>query len=139
MKAKLLAMALAFSAGGACANELNLSVGFNANIATVTLTGTVVSGVDSGGLFGPTGANLAGDPFSLVYVFDTSLGSPDHSAGRTGVDGGTIFTPGFLQVQPPPTKSLTSPSLGAIFSVNGNSKYIGGNFEGYLAWGAYQL
>lgn len=126
-----ITLMIALASEKASANIVSVSAGFNSNIATVTVLGTVYSGTDAGGYFGSAGADLAGDPFSLIYVFDTSLGSPDRSAGRTGVAGGAIYS----VLEPPRNVSQTSPSLGALFSINGNTKYIGGNFQGYLAWG----
>ena len=55
----------ALLAGPASANITNLSVGVAGNIVTVAWTGTVLSGSDNGGFFGPAGADLTGDPFSL--------------------------------------------------------------------------
>jgi hypothetical protein len=45
-----------------------------ANQVTATITGTVRSGTDVTGVFVRAGANLAGYPFSLVYIFDDSKG-----------------------------------------------------------------
>ena len=56
-------------------------------------------------------------------MFDISLGTlAEDQPGRFGVSGGP-----YLDL---PT---TSPSLGAIFTINGNPIYIGGNFIGSLA------
>ncbi len=41
---------------------------------TVAITGTVSSGTDTTGVFVGAGANLAGYPFSLVYIFDSTKG-----------------------------------------------------------------
>jgi hypothetical protein len=97
-------------------------VGFNGNIATLSVVGTVSSGVDTGGLFGPAGADLTGRPYSLVFVFDTSLGGPTESPYPNGVVGSL-------------NSGITSPSLGATFSIGGTSRNIGGNYLGFLAWG----
>jgi hypothetical protein len=43
-----------------------------ADIVTETYTGTA-SGSDAAGLFGTPGANITGNAFTAVYVFDTNL------------------------------------------------------------------
>jgi hypothetical protein len=85
--------AMTFAIGNASANIVSVSVGVTANIETVTVLGTVASGIDNGGYFGPVGANLAGGSFSLVFVFDTSKGNlheaqPGRHVGRRGEDDG---------------------------------------------------
>lgn len=94
----------------ATAGIISVSVGVSSNIETVTVLGTVYSGVDKGGYFGPAGADLEGDPFSLVFVFDTSNGN----------FGGSFF-------------GTPSPSLGAIFAINGKPMFIGGNYIASLS------
>ncbi|MEH3122969.1 MAG: PEPxxWA-CTERM sorting domain-containing protein [Sphingomonas phyllosphaerae] len=42
---------------------------------TVTVTGTVMSGIDAGGQFGMAGASLAGQPFSAIFTIDQATGS----------------------------------------------------------------
>lgn len=42
---------------------------------TVTVTGSVMSGVDAGGQFGVAGASLAGRPFSAIFTIDQATGS----------------------------------------------------------------
>lgn len=44
-------------------------------IVTVTITGTVASGRDVAGIFGRSGADLAGKPFTIVYTFDDKKGA----------------------------------------------------------------
>jgi hypothetical protein len=58
----------------ATADIFNVSVSVSGNIITVVWTGSVISGADNAGLFGPAGANLAGTNVSIVYAFDTSQG-----------------------------------------------------------------
>lgn len=54
---------------------------------TVTATGTVASGEDEGGLFGPGDANIVGDPFTLVFTVDTANGASFTSASPFGAIG----------------------------------------------------
>lgn len=42
---------------------------------TVTVTGSVMSGIDAGGQFGMAGASLAGRPFSAIFTIDQAAGS----------------------------------------------------------------
>jgi hypothetical protein len=108
------AFALALFAGPASADIVNLSVGVAGNIVTVTWTGTVLSGSDNGGFFGPSGVDLTGDPFSLVYVFDISHGLLEEAQpGRFVVSGGGAV-------------------IGALFTINSQTIFIGGNFDGFL-------
>ncbi|GAB2176014.1 hypothetical protein [Dongia sp. agr-C8] len=55
---------------------LLLAIASQASAATITatFTGTVKTGLDSTGVFGTPGANLAGAAYSLVYAVDTALG-----------------------------------------------------------------
>jgi hypothetical protein len=45
-----------------------------AEIVDVIVSGTVMRGVDSTGVFGSKGANLAGSTFNAVFSYDLSLG-----------------------------------------------------------------
>jgi hypothetical protein len=82
----------------------------------------VQSGPDNGGIFGPTGADLTGSPFSIICAFDTSRGLLEEAQpGRFIVSGGgAAGRPG------------NSPSLGAIVTINGQTTFIGGDFLGSL-------
>jgi hypothetical protein len=57
-----------------------LSTGFRdspparAEVVDVIVSGTVMSGVDSTGVFGSMGVNLAGSTFIAVFSYDPSLG-----------------------------------------------------------------
>jgi hypothetical protein len=114
--------ALALPAAPASANVINVSLDVTANITTVTWTGTVGSGFDNGGIFGPVGADLTGAAFSTVYTFDISLGYlQEAQPGRFVVSGGAAEgRPG------------QSPSLGATVTINGQNAFVGGNFDGSL-------
>jgi hypothetical protein len=46
----------------------------HATALTLTTSGTILSGTDTGGAFGPAGANLAGQGYTLTLAFD-SLGA----------------------------------------------------------------
>jgi hypothetical protein len=62
----------------------------SADIVTVTVTGEIKSGIDLGGIFGPAGTDMTGDPYSIVYTINTS--SAPHSLDvppiQYGVEGG---------------------------------------------------
>lgn len=94
-----------------------------AAIVTATYTGTVVSGFDTAGLFGPKGQDLAGAAYTAVYTTDTvvpnsvSLEDPNNS----GIAGGREFRPG-----------TTSPSSAKI-TIRGKSLYISGRTMGLVA------
>jgi hypothetical protein len=46
-----------------------------ASQVVITVTGTVASGDDLSGVFGPPNGNLTGDTFTLVFTFDDTLGT----------------------------------------------------------------
>src|SRR5690348_4161605 len=54
--------------------SLGLAAPASAAIITTTYKGTVSTGVDTPGVFGTAGANLAGDEYKLVYTIDTGVG-----------------------------------------------------------------
>lgn len=54
---------------------LTMAVPAAAAPTTVTVTGTVMSGIDAGGQFGMAGASLAGRPFSAIFTIDQAAGS----------------------------------------------------------------
>jgi hypothetical protein len=76
---------------------------------SVTYTGTVSTGFDNVGKFGTANTDLTGVDFSLVYLFDTSLGQFTNSAGHQDLYGGS----GFL--------TPTTPLLSAALTINGNT------------------
>ena len=59
---------------GALAGAALWTAPAQANIVDITVSGTVVSGTDVSGTFGPPGGSLAGDPFSVVFQFNTDIG-----------------------------------------------------------------
>jgi hypothetical protein len=114
MKSKV---GLALAATGLCLAFANPA---SANIVTLTVTGTVTSGFDSGDLFGVGGGSLSGDAFKVVYTFDTTCGgscsNPTISAVENEVSGGA-------------SQSSPSPSLGAVLTINGHSvSFTGADF-----------
>lgn len=70
----------------------------------------MASGSDQTATFGPPGANLAGDPYSVLYVFDTTKGL----TGKNYAQGGSYFGLG-----------VGLPALSAVFAINGISSSIG--------------
>ena len=118
----VLASAMAiFATTPSTADIINVSEEVVGPVAAVTWTGTVNSGFDNGGFFGPVGANLTGESFSLVYIFVPSLGIREEPfPGFVHFRGGLAW-PG-----------STSPSLGAVLTINGQNKFIGENLVGVL-------
>ncbi|MFY9655195.1 MAG: hypothetical protein WAK01_01210 [Methylocystis sp.] len=105
-----------FGAAGFAALLLGASSA-QADIVAVTYAGTVVSGFDQTGLFGPANGNLAGDSYKVVYLFNTSLGQTTSSPTENSASGGTSF--------PAPT-----PSIKTTVTINGVS--ISSNLNGYF-------
>jgi hypothetical protein len=87
---------------------------------TVTITGTVTSGIDEGGFFGASNTNLAGSAYTLSYLFDTSLGVRTTSPSWDYLVGQSPFS--------------QSPSLGATFTIGSSNLFFSGNFSGTI-WG----
>ena len=52
---------------------LSPATGLYASIITETVSGTIGSGIDNAGIFGPQGANLAGDAATVTYMFNPSV------------------------------------------------------------------
>jgi hypothetical protein len=90
-----------------------------ATVVDVNITGTVETGSDASGVFGVAGASLAGDDFSIAYVFDTSLASP--SSTNTNVFGGSIFSP-----------PINSPVVSSSITINGITLNLNGNGYGQM-------
>jgi hypothetical protein len=76
----------------------------SATIVDVSYTGTVLSGSDGSGIFGPAGVDLTGATFSTTYVFDDTLG---HFLSPGELFGGPAF--GFP----------TSPALSVSITIDG--------------------
>lgn len=99
----------------------------HAAVVLQTYSGTVTSGNDFAGLFGPPLTDLAGKPFVAVFEVDTSLGSFS--------SGPTAFPPGGSFVQLAGGSSPSDPFLGsptpvirATLSIDGSSpvEIVGG-------------
>jgi hypothetical protein len=89
-----------------------------ATIVYVTYTGTVSRGIDPGNVFG-LGANLNGQSYSVLYVFDTGSFADNHPT-ENFVFGGTNF-------------GTLSPLVGAaIITIGGVNIDIGGNAVGEI-------
>ena len=99
-----------------------------ADTVTATLTGSVASGADGyGNVFTSTGVytSLAGLPFTLVFTFDTSLGTPMFAyCGNTPV---------FSQ------SSGTDTSPTAVLTIGGRPFTIGGGGLGQVSGSWYAL
>ncbi len=77
----------------------------HAAVILQTYSGTVTSGNDFAGLFGPPLADLSGKPFVAVFEIDTSLGNFS--------SGPTVFPPGGSFVQRAGGRSSSDPYLGS--------------------------
>jgi hypothetical protein len=70
----------------------------------------------AGGLFASPGTLLTGDPFTMVFVFNTSLGTTKTtSTPSTDLFGGTNY-------------GVKSPALGVVVTINGRSAGICGKY-----------
>lgn len=78
-----------------------------AEIVTLTYSGTVASGIDQLGAFGAAGADLAGKTFSATAAFDDTIGL---RVDGLSANGGSNFG------QPDPTVSFTLEIGGAILA-----------------------
>jgi hypothetical protein len=79
----------------------------SAEIVSVTYWGTVTSGYDQTGVFGPAGTDLIGDSYVAHYVFDTTEGITYSNSIGSGVTGGSW-------------SGVASPSVSASVTINGH-------------------
>src|SRR6202158_901486 len=91
----------------------------SAAIMDVTYTGTVSSGIDTLGIFGAAGANLAGSSWVATYTFDTSLGHSYSSSNYNEIYGGSFY-------------NNTSPVLSSMVTINGVGQAVGGSYAGVV-------
>jgi hypothetical protein len=91
----------------------------SAAIIDATYTGTVSSGIDTLGLFGAAGANLAGSSWVVTYTYDTSLGYSKSSPYENYVYGGINY-------------GNTSPVLSSMITINGVGKAVDASYYGYI-------
>ena len=101
MKTKLL--------GAFAALALSVASPALADIIHVTYAGTVSTGSDVTGVFGPPSTALDGDAFALTYTFDTAKGIFT-SGFNSSLAGGPGFGPGIY----------SSPGT-AVLTINGHS------------------
>ena len=99
----------------------------HAQVVLQTYSGTVTSGSDFAGLFGPPATDLTGKPFVAVFEVDTSLGNLS--------SGPTVFPAGgtFLQLaggssSSDPYLNTPTPVIRATLSIDGSSpvEIVGG-------------
>jgi hypothetical protein len=118
MKKLLLATLSAVTAGMGIAGY---AAPASATIVYITVTGTVSDGTDGSGLFGLTGANLAGQAYSTEYAFDTSLGETYSTSTQNYAYGGSAYASDGAPYS-------TSPSLGASLTISGQTVSIAGTY-----------
>jgi hypothetical protein len=98
-----------------------------------TITGTVASGNDNSGVFGPANSKLAGDAFTLTFTFDDSKG-----VQNVGLDNGV---PDFSSITStaisnPGTATLTIGADSFTFGVINTAKGAYSEFARYAPPGA---
>jgi PEP-CTERM motif len=103
----------------------------SAELVSVTYWGTVHHGYDQTGVFGPAGADLAGDSYVAHYVFDTALGVITKEPGWKGAQGGNFFSP----TNPAGPDFAASPLVSASVTINGHSVNIGGGYDDSISGG----
>src|SRR5260370_694891 len=85
----------------------------SAYVMVATFTGTVGTMTQAGaGLFAPPGANLTGNPFTAVYVFDSDA-------------FGVVTTPTSLDVKGGICCLNPAPILSAVLTINGVTQELG--------------
>jgi hypothetical protein len=98
-----------------------------AAIVSVTYSGKVTSGVDTTGVFGAPGVNLAGLPFTVKYVFDTARGAVTMGPPQFSAIGGAAA-------------GTASPSIATLVVINGRALlYTGNQFGEILGYNDGQL
>jgi PEP-CTERM motif len=106
-----------------------ISTKASAEIITVTYTGTVTGGWDTGGVFGSTAANAyLGDPYTEVFTFDSSLGSLYNPANSTEYAGTWGLTGGPQSGAP----TAVSPGISVTMNLNGYSFSFSGVENGHI-------
>ncbi|MBY6242495.1 hypothetical protein [Methylosinus sp. Sm6] len=98
-----------------------------AAIVQVTYSGNVSSGVDTTGVFGAPGVNLAGLPFTVYYVFDTARGAVTMGPPQFSAVGGAA-------------NGTTSPSITTLVVINNRGLlYSGAKFGQILGYNDGQV
>ena len=91
-----------------------------AALVVVTLTGTVSSGTDTTGVFGPPNSNLAGQPYIAIFTYDDTKGTTSTGSCADGTPYYSILDP----------TSTSSPGI-ATLSIGGSAPFpIGGGAFG---------
>ena len=127
----LAAVSLLGSAMAALIAILGFVSPASATLVDVTYWGTVHSGYDKTGVFGPAGADLSGDSYVANYVFNTALGIITNEPGWQGAQGGSFFSP----TNPAGPNFAASPLVSASVTINGHSVNIGGSYISEIAGG----
>jgi hypothetical protein len=118
MNAKFLGAAAAMSGLG-LVSALGFVSPASATIVSVVYTGTVTSGSDMTGMFGPAGGDLAGDSYVARYVFDTTRGFTYASATNNYAYGGSGY-------------GNASPAVSASVTIAGHSASISGAYASQI-------
>jgi hypothetical protein len=83
-----------------------------------TFTGTVYEGFDETGVFGDAGSDLAGEVFTMSFIYDTSKGVRDTNTYYDQVYGGALY-------------DLESPITSVSMEVKGATYSFSPSFFGY--------
>lgn len=106
----------------------------------VIVTGTVFSGTDKTGVFGfPAGANLAGEPYTLTFTFDDTLGKEGFTSGSSYIENTATSNPGTALLQigdgsfdfGTTEYSLVTTSSARKVAIGGSSYSLGANSGPY--------
>jgi hypothetical protein len=84
-----------------------------------TYTGSVSSGSDFGGAFGPANTDLTGASFTATFVFDTTLGNT--TTGATVPSGGTFVLLAGGTSPSDPYFNTPTPLVSATLSIGGSA------------------
>jgi RHS repeat-associated protein len=95
-----------------------------AAIITVTITGTVSSGNDVTGVFGPSNTDLTGQSFTLVYTFDGTLGTESITATCGSSPCGSEDMGATFTGTAAPASSL-SPCTAAVLTIGSGTYALG--------------
>ena len=110
---------LTYAIGALGVAALMASSAASAKIMVATWTGTVSSGSDVTGVFGPANSSLNGDTFTVKFTYDTDLGTRLTSPGVSDeVEGGSLY-------------GVPSPLM-ATLTINGIPKTIAGIYQAAL-------
>jgi len=91
----------------------------HAQVVDYTYMGTVAGGTDTLGVFGPSGASLAGDAYTASFEFDLSQGCAQNTAA-------------LLKQSYDSTCANPSPLVSSSLAINGTSIQVGGTSFNYV-------